>query len=107
MTRIVAARQWQALNAAILAQPVIQRRINPERDESSERDIVRRNLAFYVLNVALQLERAYAAGLIDHDTAARLRSSHAAFLSTLRPEVTRTLAESPVSATALSHLFKS
>ncbi len=57
-------QQWQALNAAILTRPEIQRHIGAPGDDISERGIVRRNIAFYVLNVALQLRRGQVAGLI-------------------------------------------
>ena len=89
-------QQWQTLNAAILAQPQIQRHINPETSIESERSIVRRNIAFYVLNVALQLSRARAAKVIDETTANQLQAEQAAFLSLLRSEVEDIVAHSSV-----------
>ncbi len=89
-------QQWQSLNAAILAQPNIQRHINPENDDASERIIVRRNLAFYVLNVALQIERGRVAGLIDQPTATRLREAQMAFLANLQPEVDQIIESSAI-----------
>ena len=89
-------QQWQTLNAAILAQPQIQRHINPEGSSESERTIVRRNIAFYVLNVALQLNRAKAANVIDAATARQLQDEQAAFLSLLHSEVEDIVSHSSV-----------
>jgi hypothetical protein len=97
-------QQWQALNSAILAQPEIQRHINRGDEYVSERTIVRRNIAFYVLNVALQLERGKAALLIDNATAARLEATHASFLANLQPEVDSIISDSAVYRTELRHL---
>ncbi len=89
-------QQWQGLNAAILSQPQIQRHIEPEGAPGSERAIVRRNIAFYVLNLTLQLERAKAAGMIDAPTARLVQDSQADFLAHLRPEVEAIIAGSAI-----------
>jgi len=98
-------QQWQSLNAAILAQPQIQRHINPEDDHGSERSIVRRNITFYVLNVALQVERGRVSGLIEEETANRLREAHRAFLASLQPECDEIVAASAIYRSELRELF--
>jgi hypothetical protein len=98
-------QQWQTLNAAILAQPTIQRHIQNEDVNLSERTIVRRNVAFYILNVALQLARGRDVGLVDTTTALRLNTAYAEFLSQLRPEVDDIIAESAVYRSELHDLI--
>ena len=78
--------QWQTLNTAILTRPEIQQHINSLDNPLSERDVVRRNVAFYVLSLTLQLQRGEKAGLIDSVTAKRLHSAHAEFLRQLKAE---------------------
>lgn len=98
-------QQWQALNAVILTRPDIQRHIGPEGADLTEREITRRNIAFYVLNLALQLQRGQTAGLIDARIATELQESHAGFLINLRPEVERIASESLVYREELSGLI--
>lgn len=89
-------QKWQILNAAILAQPTIQRHINPEGMGESERAIVRRDIVFYVLSVTPRLARGKAARIIDHEMAVRPRDEQARFLALFRPEVDEIVARSSV-----------
>ncbi len=79
-------QQWQTLNSAILSRPDIQRHINPEEENLTEREIVRKNIVYYVLNVELQIQRSYKLNIIDQVTADRFQAEHLQFLGNLRTE---------------------
>ncbi len=97
--------QWQTLNTAILTRPEIQQHINSIDNPLSERDVVRRNVAFYVLSLTLQLNRGQQAGLVDSVTAERLHSSHAEFLRQLKAETTLIVGSSDIYRAELGRLL--
>lgn len=98
-------QQWQTLNSAILSRPDIQRHINPEAENLSEREIVRKNIVYYVLNVELQLQRSYKLNIIDSLTVQRLQEEHAHFLMNLKEEVLDICMNSKVYQVELSGLI--
>jgi len=97
--------QWQTLNTAILTRPEIQQHINPLENPLTERGVVRRNVAFYILSLTLQLQRGQQAGLIDSLTAMRLHSAHAEFLRQLKAEVTLIVTSSEIYRAELGRLL--
>ena len=97
--------QWQTLNTAILTRPEIQQHINSLENPLSEREVVRRNVAFYVLSLTLQLQRGQEAGLVDSLTAKRLHSAHAEFLRQLKEETTFIVESSDIYRAELGELL--
>ena len=79
-------QQWQTLNSAILSRPDIQRHINSEEENISEREIVRKNIVYYVLNIELQIQRSNKLNIIDPIIAKRFQDEHLQFLINLKEE---------------------
>ena len=88
-----------------MSRPDIQRHINPEAENLSEREIVRKNIVYYVLNVELQLQRSYKLNIIDSLTVQRLQEEHAHFLMNLKEEVLNICMNSKVYQVELSGLI--
>ena len=99
-------QQWQTLNSAILSRPDIQRHINPEQDQLSEREIVRRNIVFYVLNLELQIQRSCHLKIIDQHLAKRFQDEHIQFLGNLKEETLEICANSKVYQAELPELIE-
>jgi len=99
-------QQWQALNSAILSRPDIQRHINPEEENISEREIVRKNIVYYVLNLELQIQRSSKSNIINPLIAKRFQDEHLQFLSNLKKEVLEICENSNVYQLELSDLIE-
>ncbi|MFZ6691292.1 hypothetical protein [Undibacterium sp. SXout20W] len=100
-------QQWQTLNSAILSRPDIQRHINPEQNDVSEREIVRKNVVFYVLNLELQIQRSCRLKIIDPLIAQRFQREHVQFLRNLKTETLEICANSDVYRSEIPDLIES
>lgn len=99
-------QQWQTLNSTILSSPDIQRHIYDKGEQVSDREIVRKNIAYYVLNVELQVQRSRKLRIIDERIAKQFQEEHMQFLKNLKVEVLDICANSAVYRNELPELIE-